>query len=391
MILRKLNTNLIKRSLTTISSPLWKIQDKLNPILSDFGKYRLPLRFPDYSTSNVVRNTRQPNYCTLFDVSHMAVIDLTFNNKDMLLTDIRNKLPLILEDLYPINTDVLKTNKSLLSVMLDDNGNVLDDFIVSNVDNKKYRFIVNGNTYSEFFSYFYDIVGDNNVDYKLEKKEKIILSIQGDKSQSVLEELFNIELDNIYFMEGLTIAKDIEINRCGYTGTDGFELYLDLDIGIHIYESLLDKSLSDSYIQLGGLLERDILRMEAGLYLSGQDFGYDIPIHFKETNLDFIIGKKRRRDLKFKGGNKINKPIQYQRVGFTSNRPIIEGKVYSNNEEVGFITSGTKSYTLNKFIGMGYVKKTDNLYYKNKNKNIILNIENLPFIQPTYYRKTNIK
>ena len=80
-------------------------------------------------------------------------------------------------------------------------------------------------------------------------------------------------------MENKTIVKDkFEICRCGYTGEDGFELYLDERYGDEIYENLV--SLAEDYentsVQFGGLIERDVLRTEAGLCLSGVEFGENL-------------------------------------------------------------------------------------------------------------------
>jgi aminomethyltransferase len=94
-----------------------------------------------------------------------------------------------------------------------------------------------------------------------------------------LEEIYDINLDELYFLDNKTLDDKTELSRCGYTGEDGFELYLDIDRGRELYQQLIDYG-----VQLGGLMERDILRLEAGLCLSGSEFGGDMGIHFGETD-----------------------------------------------------------------------------------------------------------
>ena len=388
-------------------SPLQELQEKFNPVLAPFGNYKLPMKFQGYVSKDVTINTRKPNHCTIFDVSQMAVIELSlrdFNAQRILLNHENNYISDMLERIFPVNTNILTQNKSVLSVVLNERCEIHDDFIIGNIDNQKYRFIVNANTQDKFMQLMKQNMEVLNSkyfwfprNYKLELKkcEKIILAIQGPKSQSLLEKLFLKKLDTMYFMENRTIHYDkskIEICRCGYTGEDGFELYLDLELGKKIYQQLLDLSVADETIMLGGLLERDILRLEAGLCLSGSEFGSeDNQIHFQDSNLNFIIGKKRRKNLGFIGDKNFLLEPSYQRVGFSSPRPVRPTEIYSSDDkEIGFITSGIKSYSLDKFIGMGYVKKDyvdKNLYFKNNNKNYEMELEELPFLENKYYRK----
>ena len=409
------------------NSPLVNIYNTKNmkPLLGNFGDYILPLTFKKYNTKDVVINARKPDFSTIFDVSHMGVFELSVMNKDrtiMPLDNTDNYLKYVLEKLFPLNLKVLKNNKSCLSVILNNKSYVIDDFIVSNINNDKYRFIINGNTKMLFREYIN--IGINNL-YKndihllnetiinFEEKCKITLAIQGKGSQKLLENIFNINLDNLYFMENITINNqndilfdnDIEISRCGYTGEDGFELYLNIKDGKLLYEKLIDMSNYDNSIQFGGLIERDILRLEAGLCLSGNEFSENSLIHFNDTNLNFIIGKRRRKEKGFIGEMYINDNPSYIRCGFVCSRPIkVNEEIYTNynnmyEKNIGFITSSTKSYNLNKFIGMGYISKEmyienqnnnifdNNLYMLNNNKKVDIKLYNLPFVKSSYYNK----
>ena len=155
----------------------------------------------------------------------------------------------------------------------------------------------------------------------------------------------------------------------GYTGEDGFELYLDKHEGIKFYSELLKMASTNSNIMFGGLIERDILRLEAGLCLSGSEFSPELGIHFNDTGLDFTIGKRRRSpdNCNFIGSDYLSNASKFKRVGFSCKRPIKKTEIYLNNniseQSIGFITSASKSYSLNKFIGMGYISSD---YMKNR-------------------------
>ena len=109
-------------------------------------------------------------------------------------------------------------------------------------------------------------------------------------------------------------------------------------------------SFTDNNILFGGLVERDLLRLESGLCLSGTEFSEELNIDFKALDMDFTVDLKYRKEYNFES--------DYTRVGFVNEKPIRKGKILNESEEeIGVITSSNKSFNLNKFIGMGYIKK----------------------------------
>ena len=329
---------------------LARIYSKLSPKMGPYGEYFLPMTFSKYRTKDVVINTRQPGFATVFDVSHMGIFET--HNKN------------ILEDKFKVNLNSLK-NKSKLCGLLDSRGYIIDDIIVGNKGDSNFRMVVNSNTK--------DIYRRN---HSFSEISKSILAIQGDLSQKVVQGLFDINLDDMYFMDNKTIIPgEVELCRCGYTGEDGFEIYLKPQIADEIRYKLIEMSLENENIMFGGLVERDLLRLEAGLCLSGTEFGEELDIDFKALNMDFMVGLKYRREKNFKS--------EYIRKGFVGKRPIKKGKIYNQEgKDIGLITSSNKSFNLNKFIGMGYILK-ENLNDKFDN----FEISELPFIEAKYRRK----
>ena len=327
---------------------LYKHYSKLGPKMGQFGKNILPMTFQKYKTKEVVINTRKPGYCSIFDVSHMGIFE-TQNRQ-------------FVEDKFMVNLS--KPNHSKLSAVLNAKGHIVDDLIIGNVNSEKYRLVVNANTKDYFKKHS-----------ELEEKDRIILAVQGQYSQELLENMFSTDLSKTYFMGNKIITDTIEICRCGYTGEDGFEIYMDYNLGEDIIRELVNLSEENDSIMFGGLVERDLLRLEAGLCLSGTEFGEDMNIDFKALNMDFMVGLKYRKQRNFKS--------EYTRVGFTNSRPIRQGPIEnSEGQEIGFITSSNKSFNLNKFIGMGYIRK-EALQDEFKGD---LKIVELPFINNNYYK-----
>ena len=331
---------------------LSNLYSRLGPKMGEFGKYILPMTFQKFKTKDVVINTRKPGFCSIFDVSHMGIFET--QNRDFL------------ENKFMVNLS--KPNHSKLAAVLNAKGHIVDDLIIGNIQDEKYRLVVNANTKDYFRKHS-----------ELEEKDRIILAVQGQYSQELLENMFSTNLDETYFMGNKIITDTIEICRCGYTGEDGFELYMDYNEGEDIIKNLIELSLENEKILFGGLVERDLLRLEAGLCLSGTEFGEDMGINFKALNMDFMVG------LKYRKAN--NYHSDYTRVGFTNSRPIRQGPIEnSEGQEIGFITSSNKSFNLNKFIGMGYIRKEA----LQDEFNGDLKMVDLPFIPNNYYKPKTI-
>ena len=337
------------------------------PKMGRYGNLVLPMTFKKFKTSDIILNTRKPGSCTIFDVSHMGVFET--RNVDYL-----NKL-------LHLDLKKLKNNQSKLAVLLEGkNANmIVDDLIVSFINYHKYRLVVNTNTI-DFF----------REKTCLKEQDKTILAIQGDYSQKLLEKITNRDLSSLYFMENKPIYKnELEICRCGYTGEDGFELYItgkDSKLSNDIIESLVDKSLNNKNIMFGGLIERDILRQEAGLWLAGNEFSRSYPIQFDGLNSKYLTDIKYRNNEHFYCESR----LKY----FCSDKPIKNVAIYCNSDIIrGVITSSNKSFTLNKFIGLGYLNNDQNfdsnsLYYKGNNgKKIPIIVSDKPFVKNKYYRK----
>jgi len=239
---------------------------------------------------------------------------------------------------------------------------------------------------------------------KLDAKVEVIedptlMALQGPRAMEALKNLkVNVDLDKMPFMTG---HDDVEIagvncrlTRCGYTGEDGFEISC-VDDGPKVFDALL----TQDFVQPCGLGARDSLRLEAGLCLYGHELEETIlPV---EASLAWVVNKNRRTGERanFLGAQHVlaqlskNNAPKRKRVGFVVHgAPAREGaKVFSDGKEVGIITSGTFSPTLNKPIAMGYVPTElsaigTKLTSQVRGKDVPIVVEKMPFVQPRYFK-----
>jgi len=186
---------------------------------------------------------------------------------------------------------------------------------------------------------------------------------------------------------------ECNIMRCGYTGEDGFEIQIHNDF----VEDFAKELISQPEVMLAGLGARDTLRLEAGLCLMNQDiFDCTTPV---DANLSWTIGKRRKEEKNFPGAQKILDQLENgsvsMRVGL-----LVEGKVparnlcgiYVDDEQVGLVTSGGPSPSLNgAAIAMGFIDtnilKTNKKFLIDvRGKLVIANLTDLPFVPTNFYK-----
>ena len=237
-------------------------------------------------------------------------------------------------------------------------------------------------------------------DFSIELEEnKSLLAIQGPQSEDILASI-NSNIKTMKFMDSIDISLadiDCSISRSGYTGEDGFEISVHNKNVLQLVEILFKKS---ELLPIG-LGARDSLRLEAGLCLYGNDLTSDItPV---EANLNWVIHKRRRNqnssNIKFLGNTKILNQLEkgpfYLRIGLlpVEKAPMRTGSIiYLDNEgetEIGIVTSGGFSPTLNKPISMGriqseYLEDLEKVYVKVRDKILPAIITKLPFIKTKY-------
>jgi aminomethyltransferase len=304
----------------------------------------------------------------------------------------------------------LKTGTGTLSVIPNEKGGIIDDTMVSKLhssEHGEYVYqVINCGCAPKDLKHFDEHLGRFGGDVKMEVlwDSRGLYALQGPKAVDVMQRLCpSMDFKAMGF--GVTLPMTLEgagnaeclVTRCGYTGEDGFEIYVPEDLAVTVWRLLRDAPET----RLAALGARDALRLEAGLCLYGHDLDEDTtPI---EGGLAWVVGKARRAPgaKPFVGSERILGQIadksQYTklRAGLLplSGPPAREGAAIETPEgvQVGTVTSGTMSPTLRKNVAMGFIDKPFNkqgteLNVVVRNKKYPAVVSKMPFVPTKYYK-----
>jgi aminomethyltransferase len=343
-----------------------------------FAGYEMPVQYEGIIAEHLW--TREN--AGLFDVSHMGQLFIHGRNVDAAL-----------ETLMPGDFRAAVDMKPKYSLLLDDDGGIIDDLMATRRGHDFYV-VVNGATKHGDIRIMEDrLPGDVVVDYM---KEQALLALQGPRAVDVLETVIP-GVGQLGFMQGGPFnwqGHNLWISRSGYTGEDGFEI----SVPGSAVEALADAICDHELAKPIGLGARDSLRLEAGLPLYGHDLDLDTtPVM---ADLNFAINKRRRAEGGFPGAMRIlaeleNGPPQ-KRVGIEvdGRQPVRERALVLDGEgnEVGKITSGGFSPSLQCPIAMGYVATHladagTALKLEQRGKLFDARVIAMPFVPHRYHRK----
>jgi aminomethyltransferase len=309
----------------------------------EFAGYWMPVQYEGIMAEHLwVRES-----AGLFDVSHMGQLRLAGDGLDDAL-----------EALIPADVKGLKPRHQKYSLLLAENGGILDDLMLTRLDDGSIYMVVNGAVKYDDIGHLRDALPDeitlNHMD------EQALLALQGPKAVEALVRLVPGVRDLVFMRGGPFEWNGVPlwISRSGYTGEDGFEI----SVPAEAVEALADALLAQSEVKPIGLGARDSLRLEADLPLYGHDLDSETtPIM---AALDFAVASKRRREeANFPGAARIlaeraNGAI-VRRVGLLieGRQPVREGAAVLDGDgsEVGKVTSGGFAPSLGQPIAMAFV------------------------------------
>lgn len=336
-------------------TPLYPVYSSYPGVkLIDFGGWELPVNF---QTGILAEHMKVRNQVGLFDVSHMGEFVLEGPGSDEFLH-------------WLVTNDVLSMSDGqvLYTLMCYPEGGVVDDLIIYRKGKDSYLLVVNAANIDKDFSWitkansnFSDSSGAAKPVIRNVSDDYVQIALQGPNAEDVLQILWSecTEIEFFHFSDQVEIkGLPCLISRTGYTGEDGFEIYIDSEHGPAMWNLLLE--VGEPFgIAPCGLGARDTLRLEAKLPLYGHELSKDItPL---EANLSVFISFDTGE---FCGRNAL---VKQKEVGIPrSLRGIImEDKgvprngyeVYVGDEHIGFVTSGAKSPLLDSFIGLVLIKR----------------------------------
>ena len=373
-------------------TPLHAMHVELGGKMVPFAGYEMPVQFDGVMPEHLWTRT----HAGLFDVSHMGPCFL-FLKEGLGEPGAHERISALLEQLVPSAISTLKPGQGRLTVLLNGEGGILDDLIVTRMPDENLQgmlyIVVNGAVKDQDWALMREKLGDQ---CQLQTADdRILVALQGPEAEAVLTPHFP-EAADLKFMRCTHIQKDGErfmVSRCGYTGEDGFELLLPSnETGMGIVKALL----GDERVKPIGLGARDSLRLEAGLCLYGHDMDASrTPV---EADLQWVIQKSRRERADFPGASKILDQIANgaaeKRVGIRplERAPAREGtEIELNGDRVGVVTSGGFGPSYEGPVAMGYIRsdlaepgtKIDLMV---RGKARAAEVCALPFVEPNYKR-----
>ena len=309
----------------------------------DFGGWDMPVQYAGIiDEHNAVRRA-----VGVFDVSHMGEIE------------IRGPQAAALTDFVTTNNVAkLKIGQAHYSGLLYGHGGFVDDILVHKIAENHYFLCVNASNQEKDFEH---IRSQNRFDAQVEFASDGYsqLAIQGPKARATLQKLTPVDLAAIkyyWFTDGEVCGTPARIAHTGYTGEEGFEIYIRPSESVRIWNAVLDAG-AEFGIKPCGLGARNTLRLEAKMALYGHEI--DASISPLEAGLDWIVkldkGDFVGRDalLKQKEAGLRRKLVGFEMCGRGIGRDGYE--VYLEGAPAGWVTSGAPSPTLNKNIGLCYL------------------------------------
>ena len=333
---------------------------KLNAKMVDFGGFNMPIQYDGISVEHI--NVR--NNVGIFDVSHMGEFFVEGNESLEFLDYVcSNKI------------ENIEINGAQYNCLINERGGIIDDLIIYRVKEKEYMLVVNASNIEKDWKWL------NTQSYKfnckiLNKSDKLgLISVQGPKSLKLINDIFDNDFSSIkkfnFILFNYKNSKII-VSNTGYTGSLGYELYVNNNIILDLWNLLYSNKEKYSLCAVG-LGARDTLRIEVGYPLYGNDINDLTTPH--EANLMWVTDLNKD----FIGKNKIIESINKSKkklVGFKMIDRAIPRKnynIYDNkNKRIGKVTSGTYSPSLKVGLGMAMIDfydfKSNEIYIENRSK-----------------------
>lgn len=324
-------------------TPIYDAHVELGAKLVPFAGYEMPVQYDGILHEHRAVRTA----AGLFDVSHMG--ELEIRGPDALA---------LVQQLMTNDAARVEVGQAQYTVMCREDGGIIDDCLIYRYDDH-WMIVMNAANRAKDVEWIERAAAAYDVEVRDVTDEISLLALQGPLAQQILARLTSADLDAIryyHFIAGAVNAVPATISRTGYTGEDGFELYLPAESGETVWRAVLEAG-RDEGIRPAGLGARDSLRLEMGYALYGNDL--DESHNPLESGLSWVVkvdkgdffGHAALARVKAEG-------VRERLVGFRLTErgfPRQGYEIRHQDEPVGEVTSGIMSPSLQQGIGMGYV------------------------------------
>jgi aminomethyltransferase len=362
-------------------TPLYDEHVRLGAKLVSFGGFAMPVQYPSgiRAEHQAVRTA-----AGLFDVSHMGEFDVRGPGAIDLVSRLTTNDPAR-----------LSVGQAQYSTMCLEDGGIVDDLVVYRLGDETLRLVVNAANIDSDWGHVMESAAGAEAEV-IDRSEAIaLLALQGPAASGILQPLASEPLDPIgfyHFVEGRVAGAEAIISRTGYTGEDGFELYLAAEDAAAVWRELLGAGESVGLVP-AGLGARDTLRLEMGYALYGNDIDRETtPL---EAGLGWLVkldkgsflGRDALRRQKEEGIPRRLRGFRLMERGF----PRAGYPVRFEGAEVGPVRSGTVSPTLGYGIGTAYLppeaKPGDALSVVIRGAEVAARVEPMPFYREGSLRR----
>jgi aminomethyltransferase len=323
-------------------TPLYDIHIEHGGRMIPFAGYMMPVSY----SGIIEEHTAVRRGAGLFDVSHMGRIEI-----------LGEKAEAYLEHLTTNSVASLKIGQAQYSAMLTDKGGIIDDILIYR-DVDRYLVVVNAANHAKDLSWMQNHLR-GGVSLRDVTEEVAQIALQGPASQQVFANLTDVNLDDIryyWFSRGEVLGVECLVARTGYTGEDGFEIYVPEDRAVRLWRELMAAG-RDVGILPCGLGARDTLRLEMRFCLYGNDM--DETTTPLEAGLGWITKIDKGQFIGREAlVEQVKTGVKKRLVGFE-----VEGKaiprpgypVFCEGRSMSKVASGTSSPSLKKGIGTTYL------------------------------------
>jgi len=323
---------------------LYECHKRLGARLIEFFGWEMPVEYKGIIEEHLSVRQR----AGLFDVSHMG--EIMIQGRDALA---------FVQHLTPNDAGRLAVNQAQYTALTTPQGTFVDDMLVYCLAPDRYLFVVNAANADKDFAWVVAHKAPFNVEVENASDRYSQLALQGPKAMEILRLLTDInlaEMKSFWAAKGKVAGVEALVSRTGYTGEDGFEIYIDSPEPAVIWDEILERGREQGVLPIG-LGARDTLRLEAKLMLYGNDI--DDTTTVLEADLKWIVKFKKGdflgRDVLAK---QLEEGIKRKIVGFElleRGIPRPHYPVFIKGQKVADVTSGTFSPYLKKSIGLVYL------------------------------------
>ena len=330
---------------TLKKTPLNARHRALGARMVEFGGWDMPVEYSGLAAEHMAVRTR----AGLFDVSHMGEIEIA--GRDALSA---------VQRITSNDASRLSRNQAHYSALTTPHGTFVDDVLTYRLGDEHFMLVVNASNIIKDFTWISEqIAGLGDVVAVNTSSRYALLAIQGPAAREILQPLTGVNLADIkyyWFTTGEIAGVAGTISRTGYTGEDGFEVFVPPASADRVWHAIVTAGASAGLVP-AGLGARDTLRLEAAMRLYGNDI--DETTTVLEADLGWIVGWKKED---FLGADVLRRQkaegVSKKLAGFeVLDRAIARHgyDVYVDGQKAGVVTSGTQTPFLKKAIGMAYL------------------------------------